>query len=153
MFEIKELEFLRKVLKDTGSQDEMTLSLIDKIDNVIKTANECKECLWSFYWDCGRQGEIEGLFKATKEEVENAIGKDVYFGEILGKHSEVYGTIEEGEIELVSDNPLEVMSATESGYNPLEYLRYFCEKCGYSYGADEYDIVNNMCTFCVEENT
>lgn len=122
MFEIKELEFLRKVLKDTESQDETTLSLIDKIDGIVKSASEYKECLWSFYWDCGRQGEVEGLFKATKEEVKNAIGKDVYFGEILGKHSEVYGTIEEGEIELVSDNPIEVMNATESGYNPLEYL-------------------------------
>ena len=48
MFEIKELEFLRKVLKDTESQDEMTLSLIDKIDDVIKYAREYKECLWSF---------------------------------------------------------------------------------------------------------
>jgi hypothetical protein len=122
MFEIKELEFLRKVLKDTESQDETTLSLIDKIDGIVKSASEYKECLWSFYWDCGRQGEVKGLFKATKEEVKNAIGKDVYFGEILGKHSEVYGTIEEGEIELVSDNPIEVMNATESGYNPLEYL-------------------------------
>lgn len=122
MFEIKELEFMCKVLKDTESQDEMTLSLIDKIDNVVKSASECKECLWSFYWDCGRQGEVEGLFKATKEEVENAIGKEVYFGEILGKHSEVYGTLEESEIELVSDNPIDVMNATESGYNPLEYL-------------------------------
>ena len=122
MFEIKELEFLREVLKSTESQDEMTLSLIDKIDNVVKSASECKECLWSFYWDCGRQGEVKGLFKATKEEVENAIGKEVYFGEILGKHSEVYGTLEEDDIELVSDNPIEVMNATESGYNPLEYL-------------------------------
>ena len=122
MFEINELEFLKNVLKNTEAQDEMTLSLIDKIDNVVKSASECKECLWSFYWDCGRQGEVEGLFKATKEEVENAIGKEVYFGEILGKYSEIYGTIEEGEIELVSDNPIEVMNATESGYNPLEYL-------------------------------
>ena len=122
MFEINELEFLKNVLKNTEAQYEMTLSLIDKIDNVVKYASECKECLWSFYWDCGRQGEVEGLFKATKEEVENAIGKEVYFGEILGKYSEIYGTIEEGEIELVSDNPIEVMNATESGYNPLEYL-------------------------------
>ncbi len=80
------------------------------------------ECLWRFYWNCGRQGEIEGIFKATKEEVDNAIGKDVYFGEILGKHSEVYGTIEEGEITLESDDPLVVKNAVESGYNPLDYL-------------------------------
>lgn len=122
MFEIKELEFLRKVLKDIELQDEATLSLIKKIDNVIKSANECQECFWHFYWDCGRQGDVEGYFKATKEEVENAIGKEVNFGEILGKHSEIYGTIEEGEIELISDNPIEVMNEIECGYNPLEYL-------------------------------
>lgn len=151
MFEINELEFLKNVLKDTESQDEMTLSLIDKIDNVVKFASECKECLWSFYWDCGRQGEVTGLFKATKEEVKNAIGKEVRFGEILGKHSEVEGTLEDGEITLVSDNPIEVMSATESGYNPLHYLRYYCENCECSYRADEYDFENNMCYYCVEE--
>ena len=50
IFEIKELEFIKKVLKCTESQDEMTLSLIDKIDNVLKTASEYKQCLWSFYW-------------------------------------------------------------------------------------------------------
>ena len=42
MFEINELEFLKNVLKNTESQDEMTLSLIDKIDNVVKLASECK---------------------------------------------------------------------------------------------------------------
>ena len=151
MFEIKELEFLREVLKSTESQDEMTLSLIDKIDDVVRSASECKECLWSFYWDCGRQGDVEGLFKATREEVENAIGKEVYFGEILGKHSEVCGTLEEGEIKLVSDNPIEVMNATESGYNPLEYLNYECEECGDCYGADEFDIEKGLCCYCARK--
>ncbi|WP_394910517.1 DUF4406 domain-containing protein [uncultured Robinsoniella sp.] len=65
-----------------------------------------KECLWKFYWDCGRQGSVEGIFKATKEEVDAAIGKEVYFGEILGKHSEIYGIIEDGEIDFISDDPL-----------------------------------------------
>ena len=152
MFEIKELEFLTKVLKATESQDEMTLSLIDKIDNVIKSTNECKECLWSFYWDCGRQGEVEGLFKATKEEIENAIGKEIYFGEILGKYSEVCGEFEESDVELVSDNPIEVMNATESGYNPLEYLQYYCEKCECNYGLDEYDAEKDMCCYCAEDS-
>jgi hypothetical protein len=64
------------------------------------------------------------VFKATKEEVENAIGKEVDFGEILGKHSEVSGTLEYGECELISDNPLEVLNAVEIGYNPLDYLEY-----------------------------
>lgn len=89
----------------------------------IKTITDSPQIyLWKFYWDCGRQGEVEGLFKATKEEVDAAIGKEVYFGEILGKHSEVYGTLEDGEIELVSDDPLTVKNAFETGYNPLDYL-------------------------------
>lgn len=151
MFEIKELDFLREVLKDTESQDEMILSLIDKIDNVIKFASECKECLWKFCWDYGLEAKVEGIFKATKEEVENAIGKDVNFGEILGKHSEVYGTIEDGEIKLVSDNPIVVMNAIESGYNPLEYIQYYCEKCDYCYGKVEYDFKKDMCCYCAEK--
>ena len=57
-----------------------------------------KDCLWKFHWDCGRAGDVEGLFIATEEEVENLIGSEVYFGEILGKHSEVYGTVEKGHL-------------------------------------------------------
>lgn len=151
MFDIDELKVLKKVLKDTESQDEITLSLIDKIDNTVKEAENYKQCLWSFYWDCGRQGEVEGLFKATKEEVENAIGKEVYFGEILGKHSEVYGVVEKGEIKLVSDDPIKVMSATESGYNPLEYLQYHCELCDTTCDVGEFDIERNMCCHCAAE--
>ena len=122
MFSIEELEFINKVLVETESQDEMTLSLIETIQGTLEEANGTKECLWSFYWDCGRQGDVEGVFKATKDEVENAIGKSVYFGEILGKHSEVYGVLEEGECKLISDDPIYVMNAVESGYNPLEYI-------------------------------
>ena len=122
MFELKELEFLKQTLINTESQDDMTLSLINKIDNTIKLASERKECLWGFYWDCGRQGSVEGVFKATREEIKKAIGQNVYFGEILGKHSEVYGVLEEGDLELLSDNPVEVMNAIESGYNPLDYM-------------------------------
>lgn len=122
MFNIKELEFIKRLLKDSESQDEMTLSLLEKVSGYLQAATKTKECLWKFFWDCGRQGEVEGVFKATKEEVENAIGKEVYFGEILGKHSEVFGKLEDGECELISDDPLYVMNALESGYNPLNYI-------------------------------
>lgn len=81
-----------------------------------------KVCLWKFHWDCGRMGELSSIFKATKGEVENAIGKEVNFGEALGKHSEVYGTIEEGEIELISEDENVVNVVPEVGYNPIEYI-------------------------------
>ena len=108
--------------EDSESQDEMTLSIIKSISDDLKIAQETKECLWSFYWDCGRQGDVEGIFKATKEEIEKAIGQQVYFCEILGKHSEVYGTLEKDECTLISDDPLVVMNSVESGYNPLHYI-------------------------------
>lgn len=83
--------------------------------------------LYKFYWDYGRSGTVTGLFVADSEEVEKAIGERVYFGEILGKHSEVYGDLEEGDITLVSENPevIKVFIDEEisSGYNPLDYLQ------------------------------
>ncbi len=57
--------------------------------------------LYSFEWDCGRMGFVEGLFVATEEEIKDAIDKEVYFGEILGKHSEVYGTLEQGDLKAI----------------------------------------------------
>ena len=71
-------------------------------------------------------GSVDGVFIADSDEVSNSIGKEVYFGEILGKHSEVYGELEKDEIELVTDDE-KVVSLFEqfdlsSGYNPLEYI-------------------------------
>lgn len=106
------------IIKESVSNEE----IIKKIDGMLNTIDNCKEYLWSFYWDYGRQGEVEGIFKATEEEVENAIGKEVFFGEILGKHSEVYGELEREDFTLESSDPIVVMNAVESGYNPLEYL-------------------------------
>jgi hypothetical protein len=85
--------------------------------------------LYSFYADCGRQGNLDGLFIATQEEVDNAIGKYMYFGEVLGKHSEVEGTLEANEITLVSEDRekvewlLGILGNCVSGFNPLEYIR------------------------------
>lgn len=84
------------------------------------------EGLYNFEFDCGRQGHLSGAFIATDEEIQSIIGKEVYFGEVLGKHSEVYGTIEESEITLVTDDEKVVSVLKEkrfsSGYNPLDYF-------------------------------
>lgn len=77
--------------------------------------------LWKFEWD-SCYAFIGGLFVATDEEVKNLIGKEVVFGEYEGKHSKVCGTIENGEITLVSDNPIVVESIGNFGLNPLEFL-------------------------------
>lgn len=113
--------------------------------------------LWKFYWDCHRQGDVTGLFVATEEEVNDLIGKYVYFGEILGKHSEVYGNIEEGEIEKLDldsetvEKVSKILGYTWSGYNPLDYVKYNCKKCGCNYFEDEFNKEKNMCNYCLEE--
>jgi len=82
-----------------------------------------------FFWDCGRQGDVDGLFVTTKADLERAYDKSVYFGEILGKHSEVYGTLERSDIEIVSEDQVFIEQLTHllgehlSGYNPLDYIR------------------------------
>ena len=82
-----------------------------------------------FYWDCGRMGDVEGLFVCNKKDLEAAYGKEVYFGEILGKHSEVSGTFNEGDITILTEDQdfiakfIEIMGSGDiSGYNPLSYL-------------------------------
>uniref|UniRef100_A0AAU8HZ69 YopX protein domain-containing protein n=1 Tax=Rhizobium phage IG49 TaxID=3129228 RepID=A0AAU8HZ69_9CAUD len=83
--------------------------------------------IYRFSWDCGRNGDIDGIFSAEENEVKEAIGKNVNFGEALGKHSEVYGVIEEGEIVLVTDDVDAVRIFDTygfgNGYNPLHYIR------------------------------
>lgn len=84
--------------------------------------------LYSFYWDVRRMGCVEGLFICEPEVLESHIGKQVYFGEILGKHSEVYGTLYREDIKCISDDQDKVewlfnlLGASVSGYNPLDYL-------------------------------
>jgi len=113
--------------------------------------------LWKFYWDCGRRGEISGLFVDTEKKVHSCLGKDVYFGEILGKHSEVYGVIEPGEITKVDldsetvEKVAKILGDTWSGYNPLQYIKIKCPKCGDKVRGWEFDEELNMCSDCLDE--
>lgn len=45
--------------------------------------------LWMFYALEGRGGPLISIFSATDDEVETLVGVEGYFGEALGKHSEV----------------------------------------------------------------
>lgn len=84
--------------------------------------------LYSFYVDCGRMGSLDGLFIAKQEQVDNAIGKHMYFGEVLGKHSEVQGELEAREVKLISSDQdkvlwlYELLGSDVSGFNPLSYI-------------------------------
>lgn len=84
--------------------------------------------LYNFFWDCGRAGDLKGLFIADEEEINKLIGKEIYFGEVLGKHSEIFGILERDEVEVKSDDQefisklIDVLGdGTISGFNPLDY--------------------------------
>lgn len=102
--------------------------------------------LWKFHWNCGRSGSLDGLFVATEQEVEDMIGCEAYFGEVLGKHSEVYGQIEQNDIrklDVSSDSVEEVskvLGNTWSGFNPMNYVKRYCEICEENYTVDEADV-------------
>jgi len=78
-------------------------------------------------------GDVDGLFFAHEDEIDEAIGQEVYFGEILGKHSEIHGTLEEKDIERLDIDGLtlqplyDICGTTISGYNPLSYIS--CNNC------------------------
>lgn len=83
------------------------------------------KALYKFYWDCGRMGQVESVFIAEKSQVEKAIGQSIYFGEILGKHSDIYGTLEEKDLTIVTEdaNVLEALGDDFSvGHNPFYYF-------------------------------
>jgi hypothetical protein len=138
----EELEALVKLVKT--EYGEVYRDLETRFKEILDGAKDYKYCLWNFEWDVRRQGIVEGTFLATKEQVENIQGQHVSFGEIRGKHSDIYGTIEEGEITLVSDDPFVVMDSESSGYNPFDYLR--CKEC-----SEEIDPETFLCEYCDKE--
>ena len=98
-----------------------------------------KKAIYKFYQDHGRMGSLEGIFVADPEEVKRLINsqKEIYFGEVLGKHSEISSVITEGEITMVSDDPAFVklfeFHDLSSGYCPFDYLE------DDDYGDDDYE--------------
>jgi hypothetical protein len=78
---------------------------------------------------CGRMGSVSSIFVCTKEELESLYGREVYFGEILGKHSEIIVKLTKNNLTVLSDEQdfvdkfVSIMgNGTISGHNPLDYL-------------------------------
>ena len=91
--------------------------------------------IYKMFVKYGMMGDIEGMFVSTPEKVAAMIGKRLYFGEILGKHSEVEFVLRKGHIKpATSTQPSEeVIEFFEkhigsSGFDPSDYLP--CPDCG-----------------------
>lgn len=90
-----------------------------------------------YHEDCGRMGDLSGIFITTQAELDAAMGKKYDFGEALGKHSEVYGRLKPGMVTVKSSDPEfiakfeEVMGkGTISGYNPVTNIQERQDKGG-----------------------
>jgi hypothetical protein len=74
----------------------------------------------------GRNGSLESVFAATEEQIAWIIGKDIYFGEVWGKHSEVVVTMKSDDYTMVTDDAAAVKMFKETikvtGYCPFDYL-------------------------------
>ena len=87
-----------------------------------------RQYVYKFFWDVGRMGNVEGLFIAEADQVEKAIGSELYFGEILGKHSEIYGTLDKEDLTIINttveatDELFALCGDSICGYNPLDYI-------------------------------
>ena len=87
--------------------------------------------LFKFEWDCGRQGNLRGMFLAEQSEIDGLMGQNIVFGEVLGKHSYIEGILEEEDLEEVElqTGDIDVLKrvfdlpqgGTIQGYNPLDY--------------------------------
>lgn len=104
----------------------METSLVHNKNNMSSSE---KQVLVSFFHDCGRMGELDGMFVTTEAQLMRSIGKQAYFGEVLGKHSDICIRIKEDDYEIKSDDQefiakfVDIMGSTDiSGFNPLDYI-------------------------------
>ena len=84
--------------------------------------------LYKFEVDFGRQGSLDGLFVSNESDFNMIIGKNVYFGEALGKHSDVEEVMTKEMFEVIElpDEVLDILEekigTTLSGFNPVDLL-------------------------------
>lgn len=84
--------------------------------------------LYKTHIDCGRMGTLYGLFIAEVEAVNKLIEskREIVFGEVLGKHSDIYGTIEPTDVTLLTTDEAFIAQAEaldiETGINPFNYI-------------------------------
>lgn len=99
--------------------------------------------IWHYHLDCGRMGYIEGMFVATEKEIQNEIGSTIYFGEVLGKHSEITSDLDWDDLEELTDDEELIEKCIKfniipNGYNPLDYIYREEDEEDEEYDEDSY---------------
>lgn len=74
----------------------------------------------------GRMGELNGVFVANEYEIDKLMGQTVYFGEALGKHSDIHCVITEENTQLITQDETIIQLFLDNdlttGFNPLDYV-------------------------------
>jgi len=82
--------------------------------------------LYKFSADFGRMGWISSIFTAEEEDINKTVGKEIYFGEVLGKHSEIVLILKQSHIEEISSNQDFIKTfdllGCSTGMNPIHYV-------------------------------
>lgn len=134
-----------KYKKDGIELEDGTVLLLSEITEKCNEINlkENKLVLLEMGWE-GRSGSIFEQIVLPLENVlrlkELLLDKEVYFGEIWGKHSEVYGSISEDTFEIVKDKKKikEFLAEFPTGHDyDHSFIYTFVEKCETQ--LDEYD--------------
>ena len=82
--------------------------------------------IFKYSLNYGRMGTLEGMFFSTEEEIGKILGKEIYFGDVLGKHSNINVEFERSDFEVVEVTDdfvktIKELGLVPNGYNPLEY--------------------------------
>lgn len=101
--------------------------------------------IYRFHENCGRNGSLNGLFTATDELIEWAMGKTVMFDEALGKHTEIEVTLSEENLSIIEATPEQlewfIKNISTFGHNPMELLEE----------QEEYHDENCECEDCMKQ--
>ena len=62
------------------------------------------KAIYEFDIDYGRMGDLKGVFVADQDEVAEMLGRTVYLGEVLGKHSDVSVAITDETLTVKTDD-------------------------------------------------
>lgn len=114
--------------------------------------------LYKFYVNCGRMGDLDGLFIAYASDVERAMGVECWFYEVLGKHSEFNVELGPDNITLISNDQDKVQWLNDiagvnlGGVNPFDHLlpEEFWEEDDAAITA-EFDSAPILATMTMEE--
>lgn len=82
--------------------------------------------LYRFSVNCGRQGQLSGIFVREHLEVAKLFGEVVHFGEVLGKHSDISLEIKSEYFTVLTEdqgfiNKFDSL-CLETGIIPFDYL-------------------------------